>query len=184
MKSEVQFPSECAQAKYRQPRLSVTSNPQNLCGVVWCRTWRVNILLLELAVVRLDMECTPACWYMKPYLTNSNRHRQRAQLLVKRHQHARLHGCHQVVQHIMRFPKDDWNKGKTKYMINTRERQSTWETQGKDKVHEKHKGKTKYMRNTKKRQSTWETQRKDKVHDKHKEKTKYMINTRKRQSTW
>ena len=50
-KSKVQLPSECVQAKHGEPRLSVTSNPLSLCGMVWYRTWRVKEQSFHLPVI-------------------------------------------------------------------------------------------------------------------------------------
>lgn len=40
------------------------------------------------------------------HLSDSNRHGQGSQLLVKGHEHTWLHGCHQAVENVVRFPQD------------------------------------------------------------------------------
>lgn len=40
------------------------------------------------------------------HLSDSNRHGQGSQLLVKGHEHTWLHGCHQAVEDVVRFPQD------------------------------------------------------------------------------
>lgn len=42
----------------------------------------------------------------RSHLSDANRHREGSQLLVKGHQHARLHGRHQAVQDVMRLPQN------------------------------------------------------------------------------
>ena len=54
MKSKDQFRLECVQMKHGEPCLPVTSNPYNLCDVMWYRTQRVNIPASSSAV---DQPC-------------------------------------------------------------------------------------------------------------------------------
>lgn len=43
------------------------------------------------------------------HLSDSDRHRQRSQLLVEGDQHTWLHGCYQAVEYVVRLPQNNCN---------------------------------------------------------------------------
>ena len=45
MKSKLSVPSQSVGAKHWKPRLSFISDLHSLCGMVWCRTFRVKSLV-------------------------------------------------------------------------------------------------------------------------------------------